>query len=155
MQHLGRVRARDRVGDAGQELDALPPCVRAHRPIGQRAAVDELAHDVLLPVVLADVVHGHDVRMIQARCGLGFLPEPPPRLLVGDAGCEELDRDRAMELRVGRAIDDAHATAAEHGVDPIAADQSAGRELLRGVGLTASCAYVRWIFGRHWSSRTC
>ena len=42
---------------------------------------------------------------------------------------QELDRDRAMQLRVGRAIDDAHAAAAEHAVDPVVADLRADREI--------------------------
>ncbi len=135
MHDPGRVRGGDRVRDAEQQLDALPPrpLARCREPVVQRAAVDELAHEILRSVVLADVVHRHDMRMVQRRRRLGFLLEAPPRLRVGERRRQELDRDRTMQLRVGRAIDDAHAAAADHLVNLIAADSRAARQIgLRG-----------------------
>ncbi len=101
MQHAGCVRRRERVGDAGHELGALAPAsLRRSRPVLERAAVDELAHDVLPPLVLADVVHRDDVGMAQRGRGRGFLLEAPPRIVVRDRGAQELDRYGPLELRV-------------------------------------------------------
>lgn len=77
-------------------LDVLPPrAPRVRRgPVVERTAVDELAHDVLPPIVLADVVHHDDVRVIEARRGLRLLLEPALRLRIGQLDRQELDRDR-------------------------------------------------------------
>ena len=92
MQDAGRVRGREAVGDARQQLDDLPPGARRRaRPIAQRAAVDELRDDVLAPFVLADVVHREDVRMVQRGGHLRFALEAPPRLRV-----EQLVRQNLM-----------------------------------------------------------
>jgi hypothetical protein len=77
---------------------------------------------------LADVVHRDDVWVIEARRGLRLLLEAALRLRVGQLDRQELDRDRAVQPRVGGAIDDAHAAAAEHFVDAVIADSRAGGE---------------------------
>ena len=77
VQDARLVRGRDRVRDAGQQLDDRPPAVRPSRPLPQRAAVHVLGDQVLPLAILAGVVHGHDVRMIQRRRHLRFALEAP------------------------------------------------------------------------------
>ena len=130
MQHAGRVRGGERVGDAGQELDALAPTAfRRARPVLERAAVDELAHDVLAAAVLADVVHRDDVRVLERRRRRGFLPKAALRVVVGDCVAQELDRDGPVELRVEAAIDRPAAAAAEQRVDAVMAEPRAGLKI--------------------------
>src|SRR5688572_33341337 len=101
MQHARRMRGCERVRDAGQELDAVSPAVPPRaRPVLERAAVDELAHDELTTVVLADVVDGHDMRVLECRRGFGLLPEAPFDFLVRHRGREKLDGDGPLEFRV-------------------------------------------------------
>ena len=82
-------------------------------PIVERAAVDELAHDVLPSVVLADVVDRDDVRMIERRRDLRFSLETASRGRVGEILAEEFDGDGTVQLRVDRAVDVTHPTGAE------------------------------------------
>ena len=60
----------------------------------QRAALQELEHHERDAVVLAPVVHGHDVGVVQ-RCGhLGLGPEPAQEpAVVGEGPVQDLDRD--------------------------------------------------------------
>ena len=62
--------------------------------------------------MLADVVNRADVGMAQSRCCLRFALEAGERLrvpchLVG----QELERDEAVQARILRFVNDAHATA--------------------------------------------
>jgi hypothetical protein len=126
MQDVRRVRRRQRVGDADQELRDLPPGARLHPPpFLERAAVDEFRHEELRPRVIADVVHRDDVGMIQRGCQLGFALKAPGPARVEQRARQELDRDRPVEPRVGRAVDDAHAAFAEKSADAIATDRHA------------------------------
>ena len=66
------------------------------------------------PVVLADLVDRHDVRMIQLRGGLGFRMEPLHFLATGElAGEDQLEGDDAVEADLAGAINRAHAAAGE------------------------------------------
>ena len=67
------------------------------RPLVERAAVDELGHEVLLTVVLADVVHRDDVRMIERRRHLSFALKAPAAV-ASTAVAKKLDRDRRLSF---------------------------------------------------------
>jgi hypothetical protein len=135
MQHAGRVRRRNTVRDTRDELEALPPGVLASgHPVVERAGVDELAHDELPPIVLADVVHSDDVRMVKARCCFGFLAKTAPSLSVHVFRGQKLDRNGAMELRIGGAVHDAHAAAAEQTVEAVDAELQTQRQFGRSRG---------------------
>jgi len=79
-------------------------------------------HDDEEPAVggLADFVDGADVRMIDGRCGLCFADEAGFGLgIPGQLGRQEFQSDRALEARVFRLVDDAHAARAERIRDPV------------------------------------
>ena len=72
------------------------------------------------PVVLADVVEGDDVRMVEGGGRPCFLNEAAPPFGVGhDLGPQELDGDRPPQARVAGGVDHAHAAPANLGVDAI------------------------------------
>ena len=66
--------------------------------------------------------------MIERRGELRFALEAPPRRRVGDVGGQKLDRDRAIQLRIDRAVDGAHAAFAEQLLESIDADHRSRRE---------------------------
>ncbi len=74
-------------------------------------------------LVLADLVNGDDVRMVQGRGGARLLSKAQIvlRTLVEALG-EQLDRDHAPEGRVARAVEPAHAAGAELSQDLEAPD---------------------------------
>ncbi|RPK35926.1 hypothetical protein EES37_27870 [Streptomyces sp. ADI91-18] len=80
-------------------------------PVGERAALHELHDDEGAPLVLHDVVHDDDVRMLD----LGDGTRLPQRLggLRTAVDVELLDGDRAPEEFVGGAPDGAHAAPAQ------------------------------------------
>ena len=92
-------------------------------PRREAPAEDELHRDVGEALVLADLVNGDDVRMVQGRGGARLLSEAQIvlRTLVEALG-EQLDRDDAPEGRVARAVEPAHAAGAELAQDLEAAD---------------------------------
>ena len=80
----------------------------------QRQAVQKLHGDEGLAVLLADVVNGADVGMVQGGGGLGFALEAGEGLRVaGNFFGQEFQGDEAMQARVFGFVDDAHAAAAE------------------------------------------
>ena len=68
-------------------------------PVVESAAVDELAHDILPTVVLADVVDGHDVRVVEIRSRLGLLPEAASGFGIGNARGQFLDAVNGVHQR--------------------------------------------------------
>ena len=66
------------------------------------------------PSLLADVVDGADVGMVQCGSGLGFALEARERLRVaGNVFRQELQGDEAVEPSVLGLVDHTHAAAAE------------------------------------------
>ena len=67
----------------------------------QRRAVEVLHDDVGLAVVLANVVDGADIGMVERRCGPGLAAEAFERLAVlGDIFRKEFQGDEAVEAGV-------------------------------------------------------
>lgn len=106
------VRGGERVGDRGAQhrggrLVELPSV----QHLGQRAALDQLHHQVGAAVDLADGVHPDDARVVDAGQHGGFAAELVPRL-VADARGEAEDLDRVLLDRfdvrpvASRAVDD-------------------------------------------------
>ncbi len=83
------------VDGAGDRLQDLHPLVhRQARPqLGQRPPGDEIHHDV----VGADLVHRHDVRVVQPRRRRGLDPQA-----IGRAVAQDLDRHLATQVGVAR-----------------------------------------------------
>ena len=80
----------------------------------QRDALDELHRNVGRAVVLADFIDGHDVGVVQRRCCAGFLLKPTQAFGIGTRLVgEDFDGDFTPELRICRAVDDAHTSRAD------------------------------------------
>ena len=80
----------------------------------QRGALQILHGDEGAAVLLADVMNGADVGMIQRGGGASLALEPAQRLPVASQIVrQELERDEATEPGVLRFVDHAHAAAAE------------------------------------------
>ncbi len=129
MEYPGGVRLGEPVGDAREQLNRAAPVaalVAAH-PVLERAVFHYLGYEVVTARVLADVVDGEDVRVIQRRCELCFAPEARTPVCVELSG-HELDRDGALQARVGRAIDDAHAAGAEPALHTVRPQRRPGLE---------------------------
>ncbi len=123
VDHARLVRRADRLADLRDDRERRLDVER--RALGQRRAErpafeqlhDEVGADVLRHAV---VVHGHDVRMPEPRDGDRLAPEALGEDAVLDqAAADRLERDGALELQVGRAVDVAHSARAEHAVDPV------------------------------------
>ena len=110
-----RVRRIESIGNVDSKRQQLfqfkrPPT----NTMLERHTVQELHRDEGLPVLLANVVNGADVGMIQSRGRLGFALKARQSLrILGDIVGKELQRDEAMQPRVFRLIDHAHAAAVE------------------------------------------
>ena len=126
MQNAGLVRRGKTICQADDELeDVLPRAWTRLDPVSERTAVHELADKVLTPVLLAGVVDREDVGVIERGCELRLALEAPPSCRVGQVGGDELDRDGAIQLRVGRAVDRAHPAFAKLMIEAICADRCA------------------------------
>ena len=83
-----------------------------------------------LAVLLADVVNGADIGMVQRRCGLRFAPKSRQGLgIAGHFVGQKLQRDKAVQARVLGFVDHAHATAAELFDDAVVRDGLADHEV--------------------------
>ena len=105
---------------------------RAVHPLAKRLAFEKLGDDPGRPLVHADVVDREDIRVIQAARGARFLFEPALAIgIARECRRQDLDRDVALQLRIARAIDLAHAADAEtsedlESADPIARGEAHG-----------------------------
>jgi hypothetical protein len=89
----------------------------------ERRAVDHLHHEI----VRADIVERADVGMVERGHGHRFLSEAAAESPFGD-----LDGDVAVEARVARLVDLAHAAATDDLIDAIRAKLGAGIQRIRG-----------------------
>ncbi len=121
--------ARDLDRVAERFLDAEP---LSRETLGEGRALDELHHDVVAAFVAADVVHRADMGVVQGRDDASFLLEPAAELSVGGV-CfrKDLDGDAAIQPRVARAIDLAHAPRAEERIDVVRAESRSWAERQR------------------------
>jgi hypothetical protein len=115
----------------GQRL--VEPQRPALEAIVQRFAVEQFHDQVVDGLVAADVMDGADMRVVERRNRPRFLLEALPRLGVGRARAgDDLDGDRAIEPRVPRFVDLAHAARAERGEDLVDAESRTGRKAQGG-----------------------
>ena len=131
-----RVRVVERVGDvatdAGRLRDREQVAAVEHRP--QAPALEQLDdHERLL--VLAPVVHRHDVRVVQRRrdLGLGAEAAEEPDVL-GERGVQHLDRDPPAEADVFGRVDPAARAGADRREEPVPAREHAPGQVVRAVG---------------------
>jgi hypothetical protein len=68
----------------------------------------------MLPLLLADFVNGHDVRMLQRRSRGGLSPETLHGIVAAErAEREQLEGNQATQAHLPRFIDDPHAALAD------------------------------------------
>src|SRR5439155_344869 len=116
------VRSGEAVGNSRQQFQYLSPgALLRHRPILERAAIDEFSDDVLPAFVLSDIVDRKDVRVIQGRCQLRFALKPATCRGVSKGIRQELDRHGSIELGIQRSIYLTHTAQAYKGDDSVVA----------------------------------
>ena len=109
VRFLERLRNLPGNGERFGERDRAPP-----NPLLQGLAGHELHHQEVAAVRFLDAVDGGNVWMIQGRQHARFALEPGDAIgVVAERFGQELDRNRATELRVGGLIDLAHPARAE------------------------------------------
>ena len=123
--HVGVVH---RLGRLGQQRGGGPRVVAVGgQPVGEAAAGDQLHGEVALAVVLADLVDRHDAGVVEQRDRLGLVLEPPQLVVAGQhAGPDHLEGDGPVEADLAGPVDDAHAAAAELGLDLVVAEVADG-----------------------------
>ena len=101
---------------------------------GEVAAVDEAHRDEERAVLLAGLVDGHDVRVLERGRHARLALEAPAELRVGrELGHDDLQRHAAAEPAVGGEVDDAHAAAPDLALDVVGAE---GPVIVAGHGAT-------------------
>ncbi len=95
-------------------LHATGRFLQRHRTLshsfGEVLALDVIHREIMLPLVFANLVNGHDVRMLQIGRGLRFGVEPLHQRGRSEFSRENhLQRHRAVKGRLPRLEDDAHA----------------------------------------------
>ena len=98
---------------------------------GERRAIHELHRDERQAVFGPDFVDCADVGMVQRRGGLRFAQQALVHSSAFKRALEHLDRQRALENRVERAIDGGHAARTDECLDAVSAELCAGNQ--RGV----------------------
>ena len=120
----GVERRRDLRDDRRRAHGLQAPAAQQERV---QVAARDVAHDeVQRPGLLAGGVHRHDVRVVDRRRHARLAAEALAKLgVAGEVGGDDLQRDRALEVELQRAVDDAHAAAADDRLDPAAGEDVA------------------------------
>ena len=136
----GRVRGGQAPAGGDEDVEDLAPRARLLRePALDRPTGDELHRQEHLVVDDADVVNGDDVRVLEARDRLCFTQQARPRrVLHALPGLDQLEGDLSIELRIIRAVDDAHRAGADALDDHVTPDPGARVELA-GCHARGSC----------------
>ena len=80
----------------------------------ERPAFEIFHDDEGTSVLLANVIDGADIGMVQARSGLGFAAKAAKGVrIVGDIIGKELEGDEAVQAQIFGLVDDAHPAATE------------------------------------------
>jgi hypothetical protein len=90
-------------------------------------AFDELHRQIRDAGRFADVMNGDDVGMRQHRGGSRFELEPPARVVVGQVGRKDLERNRAAESGIARRVHLAHPAGADLGEHFVASEARRSR----------------------------
>jgi len=128
-----RVRGSQRVRHLGADRQqALDRQAALQEQRAQALAVDELHHDVVVGRRRPELVDRHDVRVIERGGGLGLELEPRHGTGVAGPGLgQRLERDVALQPRVTRAVDLAHAPGPE-GLEDLVHSQASSRGQRQG-----------------------
>ncbi len=110
-----RVGVVERLAEVGADLaDFAVGELAGVGEAGQGRALDQLADQQRVAVLLAELVEGDDAGMVEPGRGLGLAQDPPAGLALL---LDRLDRDRALEATVPGLVDDAEAAAADAALD--------------------------------------
>ena len=118
----------ERSGDLAQQPDRFG---RRQRPVGgdpalEVAALDQAHGDDQLAVLLAGVVDGDDVGVVETGGEARLAQEPfAEGLVVGEVAGDHLECHRAVERQVRRPVDDAHPAARDQRVDAVPTESRA------------------------------
>ena len=135
MDNSLRVRGVERVGNLSRDAQDPVECewLAGHQLL-QRLPLQQLHDDELPVVVLADVVNGADVRMIQGRGGAGLTLETIDRMrMLRQFRRQELQRHVPLQARVLSAIDDTHPPTSQLLDDAIVGDGLADHFWRQGI----------------------
>ncbi len=124
------VRCFESLGDLLRNGDGFIDGDRPLRDaVGERRPLDQLHHEGLHAVGVFEPMDLRDVGMIQRGQHFGFALEPRQAIRVGCNGFgQHLDRDLALQLRVGRLVHLAHAAHADLSGDFVRAETGSGGE---------------------------
>ena len=125
------VRGGQRIGNFDRERHRLIEGQWSLPESGrERVSVQVLHHEEVDALVSTDVVQRADVRMGQCRDDLRFPVEARAELRIGGERLRKhLHGDGAIQTRVGRAIDLAHAAGANQVCDAVRAELGAGLQI--------------------------
>src|SRR3989454_3320379 len=124
MDHALVVRSRESHCDLGCVVESVFHAQRLScHAIPESLAAEQFGDDVRPVLVLANVVHGNDVRVLEQGSGTRFLLEAAQCFLIPVAHSKHLDRHIAAQLFVAGGEDAAHATPAQLALDTIALGQ--------------------------------
>jgi hypothetical protein len=112
------VRGGEAAADLGADLDGASPRQRSTpETLAQGLALEQLAHQIGVAVVLPHVMDGEHVGMVELARRARLLLEAPAQVGASREVTDALDRDAAAEPRVARAVDLAHAAGAQQSDD--------------------------------------
>ena len=99
------------------------------QPLGQRLPVEILHDQEVDPVLVADVMEGADVRVVQRRDGFGFSLESLLEIRISrNVLGQHLDGDGAVQAGVAGLVDLTHPARADLGGDAVGTERGAGLE---------------------------
>ena len=121
------MRRRERVGDLQCVVhDAIDREAAGLDGRGERRTVHVLHDDELSVATPAELVHGHDVGVVEPGRGPGLAENARPRLrVVHRVGGQDFDGDDAAEDGIAGAVDGAHPTFPELFLDLVVAERGA------------------------------
>jgi hypothetical protein len=120
------VRARERVGEVGEDAARLAPGEPPAQAqvLRQRGAAHVPHHEVPEPADLPEAVERDDAGVRELGDGARLAPEPlAARARLGQVGAQDLDRDGAVERALPREVHRAHAAAPERPHDVVLAPE--------------------------------
>ena len=124
MNDASGVRHIERIGHLGGEVhDLFDRNWLAFDAVLQRSAFQALHDDVEPVLILADVVNGADVGMVQRGCGAGFTLKALAGLgILRQIFRKKLERYTAAETLILSFVDHAHSATAELRHDAVMGD---------------------------------
>ena len=126
--------ARVRGGERGRDLRGVfGGLARRHRPLveprAQRLPFQQLRYDERRPIMRADVVDGDDAGSVEGGGGARLLLQPRhPIGIAREQRRQDLDRDVAVQPRIARLVDLAHAAGAQQRQDFVGAQAGTGAD---------------------------